>query len=594
MAILGIKSFKLNDINIGKRLALVFTLIGALYVGNITFNTIGTNKIQSENEKMYTKCLIGSNQLIEGDRDAYQSNLALMQAIDFARQGNTEKTKKALESCKSNLIQVNAERYVNFKEIYSTDGAFDFPVQDSIYQQQYSQWGAVTDSLIKMLENNQVNEAEALYHSGYDEHFSGMREELNTLTELVLAQAKEQNDTINDVTNWVRFSSLLLFTAVLLLLVIGAISVTRSIVVPLKDAASLTKSISEGILYLDSKTQGKDEINAMQVSMQHMVESLRDTVRKIQDKSEELSYTSQQFSEASQQIASGANEQAASAEEISASMEEISATVRQNSENSRMTESIAMKVSAEMLEVSLAVSKTVESMQAIVEKISIIDEIAERTDLLAVNAAIEAARAGEFGKGFAVVANEVRKLAENSQQAAKEIDSISKSSVEIALRSGKMLENLVPEFKKTTSLIQEITAATSEQDTGLSQINTAILELTKVTQSNSASAEEMAASSSELKKHAKELANSVSFFILSQDSTSQLDSLKEEASRLLEKIASMESIPVKNRQTPAQSQPQQTPSARYQSRPAATYEDKRAATINMSADPDDDRSYERF
>ncbi len=70
MAFLGIKSFKLNDIKIGKRLALVFTLIGVLYVGNILFNTIGTNKIQSENGKMYNKCLIGSNQLIEGDRYA--------------------------------------------------------------------------------------------------------------------------------------------------------------------------------------------------------------------------------------------------------------------------------------------------------------------------------------------------------------------------------------------------------------------------------------------------------------------------------------------------------------------------------------------
>lgn len=588
MSFFGIKSLKLNEIKIGKRLTLVFALIGILYMGNVAFNTIGTYRIENENEKMYSKCLIGSNELVEGDRDAYQSNLALLIAIDYVNQGLFEKSKHELKVCKENIIQVDEERYATFKEIYSTNGVFDFPVQDSLYQMHFAKWAIITDSLIGLVSRRQIREAEKLYYSEYDAHFAGTRKQLDILTDLVLDQAKLQNIDIHEVTSWVRISSLIFFLVVLFVLILGAIAVTSSIVQPLTETAVLTKNIAEGILYLDSNPKGNDEINMMQISMQQMINSLRDTVFKIQEKSEELTYTSDQFSEASQQIASGANQQAASAEEISASMEEISATVRQNSENSRMTESIALKVSAEMIEVSLAVSKTVESMQAIVEKISIIDEIAERTDLLAVNAAIEAARAGEFGKGFAVVANEVRKLAENSQQAAKDIDAISKSSVDTALKSGLMLQNLVPEFKKTTSLIQEIAAATGEQDAGLSQINTAILEFSKVTQSNSASAEEMAASSVELKKHASELADSVSFFVLSQDSSSQLDNLKEEASKLLSKIAAMETAPSKGRLAMSQQRPNaQNKKAR---------EEKKTAVIRMGDDLKDDNEsdFERF
>lgn len=547
MKIARLKKIKLNELNIGKRLGYLFGVIGLLFVINMTFNTIGSYLIEKENEIMYHQCLKGATQLIEGDRDAYQSNLALCLALEYASTNHSDKINAELESCKSNLIQVNEERYLAFKNIFSKDGIFIFSEQDSIYNSAFKELSAVTYEVIQLIEENRIEKADELYHSQYDQHFSTMRDQLDILTEKTLALASEQNASISNITVFVRTLSIVIFLIVLFILIGGAMMVTRSITRPLSQAVEHTQNISEGKLYMDIIPEGKDEISKVQDSMSHMIESLRDIVSKIREKSNDLNYTSKQFNETSQQIASGANEQAASTEQISASMEEISASTRQNTENARMTEGIALKVSGELATVSQAVSETVKTMQEIVDKISIIDEIAERTDLLAVNAAIEAARAGEFGKGFAVVANEVRKLAENSQTAAKEIDSISKSSVETALRSGQMLQDLVPQINRTTNLIQEIAAASTEQDAGITQVNTAIAELSKITQSNSASAEEMAASSNELQDHTKEMADSIRFFLLSEDSNSQLEVLKDEASKLLQKIASMESAPTEHK-----------------------------------------------
>jgi len=173
---------------------------------------------------------------------------------------------------------------------------------------------------------------------------------------------------------------------------------------------------------------------------------------------------------------------------------------------------VATKGAREAEDSGKAVTQTVDAMKSITEKINIIDEIAYQTNLLALNAAIEAARAGEHGRGFAVVATEVRKLAERSQVAAKEISSLATDSVKVAEQSGKLLDELVPSIQKTADLVKEVSAASREQSSGVNQINKAMAQVDQVTQTNASSAEELSSTAEELASQAEALAQLMAFF----------------------------------------------------------------------------------
>jgi methyl-accepting chemotaxis protein len=190
----------------------------------------------------------------------------------------------------------------------------------------------------------------------------------------------------------------------------------------------------------------------------------------------------------------------------------MAANIRQNADNASQTEKIARQSSKDAQISGEAVTRAVNAMQTIAEKILIVQEIARQTDLLALNAAVEAARAGEHGKGFAVVASEVRKLAERSQAAASEISALSSNTVRAAQDAGDMLGKLVPDIQKTATLVEEISAACREQNIGAEQINQAIQQLDKVTQQNASASDEMSATSEELAAQAEQLLSAIGFF----------------------------------------------------------------------------------
>ncbi|HKJ05121.1 MAG TPA: methyl-accepting chemotaxis protein [Geopsychrobacteraceae bacterium] len=302
----------------------------------------------------------------------------------------------------------------------------------------------------------------------------------------------------------------------------------------LEQKALLASAIAEGDLTVD--VQLASENDQLGKALQSMTEILNDVIQQVMVASDNVASGSQALSSSSQAMSQGATEQSASAEEASSSIEEMTANIRQNTDNAMQTEKIANQSAQEAEQGGTAVADTVLAMKEIANKIVIIEEIARQTNLLALNAAIEAARAGEHGKGFAVVAAEVRKLAERSQEAAGEINSLSVSSVEVAETAGKMLDSIVPGIQKTAEFVQEIAAASREQDAGAEQINSSIQQLDMVIQQNAAATEEMASTSEELTSQSEHLRSMMAFFKVTKiENRTQGLSLKAAAPALKDK-----------------------------------------------------------
>ncbi|WAJ37156.1 methyl-accepting chemotaxis protein [Pseudomonas sp. GOM7] len=342
-----------------------------------------------------------------------------------------------------------------------------------------------------------------------------LRQNFNLHRDYNVEMAHKASQQAVDTLQHATLISILVSVITLIVIALLGTFITRNLLRQLGGepayAAEMVSRIAAGDLTVNVETKAGDT-SSMLAAIKGMVEKLAQIISEVRSNADSLSSASEEISATAQSMSQGASEQAASVEETSASMEQMSASIAQNTENAKVTDGMASKAAREADEGGQAVKNTVAAMKTIADKIGIVDDIAYQTNLLALNAAIEAARAGEHGKGFAVVAAEVRKLAERSQIAAQEISEVAKSSVSLAERAGHLLDEMVPTINKTSDLVQEISAASEEQSSGVGQINSAMTQLNSITQQSASASEELAATAEEMSGQAEQLQQLMDFF----------------------------------------------------------------------------------
>ncbi|MBN1647751.1 MAG: methyl-accepting chemotaxis protein [Spirochaetales bacterium] len=480
--------------------------------------------------------------VLNGDRDAYQTEVALMLLL----QADDRETLEARQAdLKENMAQTG--------ERVSAAAAISGAASDQLYAQFsrfHNLWengnNKIMDLVSRVFEKNLERRKNFLNSKII---FDDMRTDIDTLGNMQTEHAQAKAASMEKLIS----TSIWIYLSVSIMTFILAITVgfyfSSFLLKGIKKSIGFARNLSQGNLNISLFTDRNDELAELMNAMSTTVIELRKVINKaktistsVNKSSEGLSVATnqvalgaQQINSTSEELSQGATEQASSAEEVSSSMEEMSANIRQNAENASVTLQIAKRVAEDAKSSGQSVQKAMTSMRIIAEKIKIIEEIARNTNLLALNAAIEAARAGEHGKGFAVVASEVRKLAERSQGAALDINKISNETLEISEQSGALLEKLVPDIEKTAELVMEISLASNEQSQGAEQISQAIMQLDTVIQHNASASEELSSIAEEqasqteqiefaakdLASVSRELMTSIGFFKL--DSSTEVE-----------------------------------------------------------------------
>ncbi len=472
--------------------------------------------------------------LMEDLREIHQRRLPSIDALDQADRDLqqllvAERSLLLLPPGDERVAQQLADHAENLQQTKERMSAFIKLTEEAeaktiynMFLEAESYWEEQTRTVIALASSSEPEDREAAFELSVGaaaDGFNETREYINQLEEFTMAAAARAAEAAE-----VSFT----FTLINLIVIV-ALSVSAALVIGLWLSSSIRKALNASVLFLDRIASGDltgvldeklrergDEFGRLARSLSAMNLRLAEIVGSIDTAAISIDDEASQVSVSAQDVSEGASRQAANVEELSSSMEQMVSNIRQNADNAVETGSIASIAAEDGAKGGESVVQTVNAMKEISSKVAIIEEIARQTNLLALNAAIEAARAGEAGKGFAVVASEVRKLAERSQRSAGEITDLSSKSVSVAEDAGRIIDKIVPDIRKTNELVQEIVAATREQDVGSGQINTAVNQLDQVIQQNASAAEELSAMAENLAAQSRSLRDTVAYFTVKE------------------------------------------------------------------------------
>ncbi|WP_280191049.1 methyl-accepting chemotaxis protein [Delftia sp. PS-11] len=514
----------LSNLSVAKRMGLGFALILLLSMGVISLSISRLNALADATQEMLQNP-VKTERLISDWARILNTGIARTAAVArssdpslatfFAQDGKVAVQQAGeLQQAVEALMVLDIEKKL-FKEIGDLRTTY-LQARDTIYA--LKKEGKMQEANV-LLEQRFMTDARQ-YAAKIDELLRNQREQVDQL-----GQEIQQNR---------KTSSQLLVILGVISIGLGALFswiLSGSITRPLAQATELAQRVSSGDLTASIPVSGRDEVARLLAALRSMQNNLVKVVRNVRSGSDSVATASAEIAQGNNDLSTRTEQQASALEQTSASMEQLSATVRQNADNARQANQLAMTASTIAQQGGDVVNEVVETMKGINEAshkisdiISVIDGIAFQTNILALNAAVEAARAGDQGRGFAVVAAEVRSLAGRSAQAAKEIKHLIHTSVErvgqgttLVDKAGETMTEVVHSIQRVTHIMSEISAASSEQSTGVAQVSQAITAMDQTTQQNAALVEQMAAAATSLKGQSQNLVQVVSAFKLSAE-----------------------------------------------------------------------------
>ncbi len=400
--------------------------------------------------------------------------------------------------------------------------------------------------------------------STIDEKYSAIHKELNELAENQRDNAKQKYFTTTEGINSTEFNILIIFGIVLVVSIYTTIKINKMILQPINETVKVIRNVSEGDFTQSVEVTTKDEIGEMAENVNAMIIKLRNVLEEVTVSSATIAGATTEISSSTEQMSAGAQEQTSQAGEVASAVEEMTKTIVENSKNALQTAETARKAKDTAEEGGQIVKETIEGMKRIAdvvkrsaetvqalgkasdqigEIISVIDDIADQTNLLALNAAIEAARAGEQGRGFAVVADEVRKLAERTTKATKEIATMIRQiqnetkgavvsmaegtqkvdeGIALADKAGIALVKIVQISQQVTDMVNQIAAASEQQSSASEQISKNIEAISTVTQQTASGIQQIARSAEDLNRLTEQLRELVGTFKLGTESEKEL------------------------------------------------------------------------
>ena len=508
------------NMKISRKLLLGFSILMAVAVAIAAVGVMNLLSINEQDLLMYEKMTVPIAQFSQVATSFQRVRVELRDMI--------------MESDPAKIAEQEEAVGLRRAEINENADAYKSAILEQDEQDAYDEFMATRnvfvgfmDQIIQLARGNKDAEAYALLKSDacYKAEMAEQEAILN-LVEIKRAYAADQSKENNSLANSAIMTVGIALVIGLVLAILIALYISRLISGSLKKIAFAAEGIADGNLTVGIDIDAKDEIGNLASSCHRMTENLNEVLGGIFAASEQVSSGAKQLADSSIALSQGASEQASSIEELTASLEQISSQTQLNAQNASQANKLASMAQGnaeqgnrQMQEMLRAMEEINQSSASISKIIKVIDDIAFQTNILALNAAVEAARAGQHGKGFAVVAEEVRNLAAKSASAAKETTDMIEGSIrkveagtKLAVHTAEALNQIVEGVAQAAALVKQIDVASSEQATGLAQINQAVMQVSQVVQANSAVSEQSAAASKELSGQAEMMRQSVSRF----------------------------------------------------------------------------------